>query len=485
MYADLCGKLDVGFEDQGAQRLKNIPEPVRIYRIALDGTGVVATRRARVRSRRIAAAAVVALAIAAAVLWWRPWLERVEAADPAAMASALPVRPPITVLPFDDLSGIGDRAHIADGLTESIISAPASVPQMFVIARNSSFTYKSKAVKVRRVAEELGVRYVLEGSVRHAGDRLRVTAQLIDAVAGHHVWVASNDRTLADLFEVQDEISLNTATALQVELTEGEMAALSRGRTQDLEAWRLDVEAESLYRRTNPTDNSAARKLWQEAVARDPNFANAWVGLGSAHWIDARFGWTASRDVSLNAAKAAAARAIALHADNPRLHSLLGLIHLLEGDYDGALDSGRRAIALAPSVADSHALLAVSAHFAGNFSEVLALIREAMPLHPHHPSWYNCRLGSILMMLDKHEAAIAALGAWARHKPDQPERKVFLAAAHGLAGRDAVARRLVSEVLAARPHLNLKIYAKARPFRNPAHLVWLLDALRRAGYPEG
>jgi len=236
----------------------------------------------------------------------------VEAADPARMAFPLPDKPSIAVLPFDNLSGDPDQDFLGDGLTENIISALSKASGMFVIARNSTFTYKGKRVKVQQVAEDLGVRYVLEGSVQHDGDRLRVNVQLIDAVKGHHLWAENYDRDLEDLFAVQDDITRQIVLEMQVQLTEDEQARIRQRATNDLQAWGYAAKAYDLFERFTPEDNFAALQLFQRAVELDPNYAWAMAMLGWTYHIDGEFGFSLAPAASLKMAEEIGRKAIAL-----------------------------------------------------------------------------------------------------------------------------------------------------------------------------
>ncbi len=225
----------------------------------------------------------VLLLVAAGMAWWQPWVTRVEPALPAKMAFPLPKKPSIAVLPFDNLSGDKTQDYLADGLSENIIQALSKVPEMFVIARNSTFTYKGKAVKVQRVAEEMGVRYVLEGSVQKSGDRIRVTAQLIDAITGRHLWSERYDRKLTDLFAVQDEITKKIVVALLGKLIEGEQAHVRARSTNNLQAWGFFVKGLTQLERYTKQNNARARTLAQQAVKLDSNYAAAWRLLAWTH----------------------------------------------------------------------------------------------------------------------------------------------------------------------------------------------------------
>ncbi len=489
VFEQIKHKLSLGFEDMGPQDVKNIAEPVSAFRLVPGQVSVAATAAAkssRVRHWRIPimAAAVVLIIAVAGVVWWQPWVTRVEPASVAKMSFPLPDKPSIAVLPFNNLSSDPAQDFLVDGLTENIISALSKVPEMFVIARNSTFTYKGTAVKVQQVAEEMGVRYVLEGSIQRADDQIRVTAQLVDAIKGHHLWSERYDRKLANLFAVQDDITLRIVSALQVNLTEGDYARLDYRPTDNLQAWGKRTQGLALLRRFNKADMAKARELFEKAVELDPEYVGAWTLLGWTHWNDSRAGWSDSRAKSLKMSMDAAKKALSLSPDNSGAHSLLGSLYLLQREHDKAIFEGRKAIALAPSIQESYPILAISTYYAGEFEETVALTKQAMRLHPRYPAWYSYRIGVAYMMLGQYEDAITALKAWRDSNPSYYRRKVALATAYSMAGRVAEARALVSEILAAEPSYSLERHSKFHYFKNPEHLARILTALRDAGLPE-
>ncbi|HUS97961.1 MAG TPA: tetratricopeptide repeat protein, partial [Hyphomicrobiaceae bacterium] len=410
-FDQLKKKLEYGYQFRGERKVKNIAEPVRVYRVLPDSdAGSVSGQRFSQKSWRWIAAAAVLLLVVTGVAWWQPWVARVEAARPAKMAFPLPMEPSIAVLPFDNLSGDKAQNYLADGLTENIISALSKAPGMFVIARNSSFTYKGKAVKVRKVAEELGVRYVMEGGVQRSSNRIRVTAKLIDAVKGRQLWSERYDRKLTDLFAVQDDITLRIVAALEVRLTEGEQSRLRFGRgTRSIEAWASATQGWALYRTLSRENNARARQLLQKATKLDPSFAWAWTVLANTHWGDARNGWSASRAESMRKAIELANKSKALDDSVPFTYSLLGLIHLLKRDYAQAIADCEKAVALDPSGADSKAVLAVVLTYAGRPREAATLLERAMRLNPRYPGWYLVTLGRAYRMSGRLDDAIEAL----------------------------------------------------------------------------
>jgi adenylate cyclase len=289
----VANKLGLEYENLGEHQVKNISTPIRVYRVlSYPGAAahrVVSTKRVVSRTwRNVLVATVSILVVAVAVAVWYFYFRTppMEVASEERMAYPLPDKPSIAVLPFDNLSGDPKQEYFSDGITDQIITSLSVIPRLFVIARNSTFTYKGKAVKVQKVAEELGVRYVLEGSVQRSEDRMRILVQLIDAVTGRHLWSERYDRDLKDVFELQDEIAMKIMTALQVKLTEGEYASGIAGGTSNLKALELFWRAEELFFRWAEDDNAEARRWAEKAIELDPNFSGAWAIGGWTHLMD-------------------------------------------------------------------------------------------------------------------------------------------------------------------------------------------------------
>jgi TolB-like protein/class 3 adenylate cyclase len=288
-FDQVKGKLEVGYKYFGEQNVKNIKEPVRIYQMLLepDAGKIIGEKKSRPGQSKWTTVAVTAMLIllAGAFTVWNYYFHP-PAKDNAA--TALPEKPSIAVLPFDNLSGDPDQDYLSDGITENIITALSKMPEMFVIARNSVFTYKGKPIKVQKVAEDLGIRYVLEGSIQKASNRFRITGQLIDATTGHHLWAEKYDRVLEDFLAVQDEITLAIVSSIKVKLTDGEQARLRDRSTDNLEAWGLAVRGYNYWHRYAKEDNAKARELFQRAIEVGSDYAWAWTMLGFAYFIDTR-----------------------------------------------------------------------------------------------------------------------------------------------------------------------------------------------------
>jgi TolB-like protein/Flp pilus assembly protein TadD len=448
VFDQVKNKLDVNFRDVGEQKLKNIPEAVRAYQIVLG-------------AKDLGPADLV-----------------------TDQALPLPDKPSIAVLPFDNMSGDPDQEFLADGLAEDIITALSKVSEIFVIARNSTFAYKGKSIDVRRVASELGVRTVLEGSVRRAGNRVRITAQLIDAESGRHLWADRFDRQIADIFELQDEITQKIVTELEVKLTRGEQVRLKRRQTNNLEAWDLYVQALTCITHFTREDNVMARELAQRAVNLDSEFAGPWVLLARTYLADARIGWGDSVSASLAKGIEAAERSLAIDDNQGDAYSMLGALHVIQRRYNEAVEAGSRSIEISPSAADNYVHYATTLNFVGRAEEAVDLIQKAMRLSPFYPDYYLGILGQSYRLLERYEEAIIADKERLALNPENAFSDIRLAAVYSELGHDEEARFHVREALKKNPHYSLKLMRDAEPYQDAAYMEHYLELLRRAGLPE-
>ncbi len=485
---------DLGFEYLGEHAVKNIAEPVPVYRVltsaAAAGKVVGDGKRAKHSWRgpaAVAALAVVLAGMGAAAVWWRPWTPTVEPAVVERMALPLPDRPSIVVLPFENLSGDAGQNHVADGITEDIITALSQISRLFVIARNSSFAYKGKAASVRQVAEDLGVRYVLEGSVRTSGEQVRITAQLIDAVDGMHLWTERYDRDMTELFAMQDEITDRIVVALRIKLTTGEETRVHRKHTRSLEAWHLLGRGAEHFYRVNKADNAAARERFEQAIAVDEGYALAHVMLAWTHWQDGFQGWSDDRAGSFALAASLAEKARTLDDTLPDVHALQGMIHLSQREYDAAVAAAERAVAGNPNHATNVGLLALILRNAGRPQDAIRRYRTAMRLSPYYPPWFLEDLGFAYLDAAQPEEALIAFEKFLERKPDP----VHVAHAHmgrALAfhslGRDDTARAEVAKAVEADPGISSSHFGEHGLSRDSAELARALAILRDLGLPE-
>jgi adenylate cyclase len=488
-------KLPLGYEFLGEQTVKNISKPVGTYRVLMEPRVTVAAvseekKAWPVRRKAVLAGGIVVVVLAIAAVIWnfylRPTTPVVEPASLERMAFPLPEKPSIAVLPFDNLSGDPEQDYLADGFTENIITALSKISEIFVIARKSTFTYKGKLVKIRQVSEELGVRYILEGSVQKADDRLRITAQLIDALEGHHLWAERYDRELRDLFALQDEITMKILTAFEVKLTRGEMAR--EYETENLEAWGYLVRAFSLFERVTKEDNAKARELVEQALKLDPDYASALVRLGRTHTMAARFGWSESPAESLKKAFTLAQKAVALRETEGSGHRLLAMVYNIQRQHDMAIAEGERAIALGPNDGEAHALLAYTLLYAGRFEDAIVHTEKAMRLHPHYPAYYLMVLADAYFMAGRYDKSIA-VNKQILERARKGEFPIYsphlgLAVNYMWLGREEEARFHAAEALRTNPSYSLETFQSRNLYKDPAHAERWLDPLRKAGIPE-
>ena len=441
------GKLGLEFEYLGEKSVKNIKKPVRVYKVTMEH-GV----------------------------------SDVE----VTMGVPFQDKPSIAVLPFVNMSGDLEQEYFSDGMSEEIITGLSKIPRMHVIARNSTFVYKEKPVKAQQVGKDLGVRYVLEGSVRKAGNRVRITAQLVDALTGHHLWAERYDRDLGDIFALQDEITMKILTALQIELTEGEQARLGQGSTSNLEAWGYTVKASGVLESGTKEGMAKARALFEQAVALDPYYVNAWVGLAMVHWFDARFGWSDSPPESIRQTSTIAQNVLSLDDTNPEIHALMGCIRLYLREYEQAIKEAERAVALGPSHAFVHSVAAHIFRFSGKFEHAIALVKKAMRLQPYLPCWYLMELGMSYYCIGRYEEAKDTAEQLRRLAQSRGEGIVWaaylmLAMNYIRLGRDQDARRAATEVIRLYPDYSLEIDRRYSFYKDPHIIERQHEDLRKAG----
>ena len=490
VHDQIRNRIDAVYEDLGEQQVKNVSAPVRVYAIRLDGaaaaTGnaVAAKRKIPKQARWAVGAAAVVVAVLGVALW-QPWVGKVGQADPDKMAFPLPTKPSIAVLPFDNLTGDKAQDYLADGLSENIITTLATLPGLFVIARNSTFTYKGKAVKVTKVAEELGVRFVLEGSVQRAGDTVRVTAQLIDAVRGFHVWTKSYDRELTNLFALQDEISEQIATALEVKLTEGEQARLRRKSTSNPEAYRLYLQGKANFRLFTPHDLKRAEKLFEQAFTVDPRFVAALVELAHVHYVYGRVRWSDDPTASFRKAEALVRQGLEIDADYPEAFTSLGRIERSwHRDFEKALTHHRKAVTLSPNCAECLRELANELQYMGDGSRAIPIFKQAMRLEPNYSILYLIGLGRSYNLTGEHPKAIQTFEEAIKRWPNNYWGYLNIAITYAMMGQIDDARRFVEETLRRRAGLRASLHAEFTPYKDRARAEREADLPRKAGMPD-
>jgi len=488
-YEQIENKLALGYDYIGEHTVKNIVKPIRVYRVPTGPETLqkVTEEKKPVAGWQKAAVAVVIalLVVAGGVTIWKsfrpPTSPPIETASVEKMAFPLPDKPSIAVLPFNNLSGDPEQEYFSDGLTEEIISALGSIPRLFVIARNSTFTYKGKPVKVQQVSEELGVRYVLEGSVRKGGDKIRISAQLIDALDGHHLWAKRYDRSLSDIFAVQDEITKEIITAMQVKLTEGEQVRAAAKGTDSLEAYLKYLQAHEFIYQLNPESNALARQLIEEAIALDPEYAWAYFILARTHLVDLWLGTTKSPKQSFGKAMGSLQKAIALDESYAEAHADLGYLYSIKGLHDKAIAQAEKAVSLNPNSADSHMRYGKILTFAGRYEESIPELKTAIRLNPMPPNIYLFSLGISYCWTGQYDEAIKWCERAVREAPNSLFAHLFMTMAYSFSGRDEEARAEAAEVLRIHPNFSLENFAKRAGYKKQEDIERLLVALRKAG----
>jgi adenylate cyclase len=450
VYDQVRSKLDLEFDDLGQQEVKNIPEPIRVYAVKLDGVADSA-----------------------------PEPEPQDKEVPK-----LPDRPSIAVLPFDNMSGDPEQDYFADGIVEDIITELSRDPDLFVIARNSSFAYKGQSPDIRQVARELGVRYVLEGSVRRAGNRIRLNAQLIEAETGHHVWAERYDRTLEDVFEVQDELTNTIQNRLVQKVRDTGIEGVLRRAPKDMNAYDHMLRGFGLLLRFNRANNEEAIREAQAALDLDPDYARAYNLLAWAHLYSVWSAWADDIEQALERGYEAAQKAVAADRNDFFCYGALGFAELCMHRNDHALAALDRAVALNPNSADVHALRGVALNYVGRPEDGLREVELAIRHNPYHPDWYLLGAGRAYYFLGRYEDAIHALERVKTALPELTTGRLMLAATYVAADRQAQAEAEVASILEDNPTVTLAYVRAMVPFQKEEDMERYLGLLRQAGLPE-
>ena len=448
VYDQVDGKLELAYADLGEQSFKNIAKPVRVYHIVTDA------------------------------LPTRP--------DPAmAVAGAVGVkreddRPSIAVLPLQNFSDDPEQAYFSDGITEDLITDLSKISGLFVISRNSVFTYKDKAVRPEEVGAALGARYVVEGSVRRAGNRVRITAQLIDAATDYHLWAERYDRELDDIFAVQDEVVQQIVSALAITLTAGEKSRVGGAPTANLAAYDAFVRGRDMYTRRERDSNTQARGLFQHALELDPDYAEAHAFLGRTYLMEIVNQWSAAPDL-LDHVFACGERAVMLDPSQPTAHETLSYAYLARRENDKAIVEARLALRYDPNFAEAYISLAEILNFSGQPAEALPLIEQAMRLNPRYTPNYLWARGQAYWLLNDNAAAIENFNRVVARNPDHLVSHLMLAMAYAETGQIDDARRAADEVRRISPEFSAEVSFRRVPYREQGVRDRALAGMQLAG----
>ncbi len=483
-------KLRLGYAYIGEHAVKNIKDPVRIYKVLIgeEDAGKIIGEEPKSLLKPGTWATVILAAVVLILIGYQVFYTTIapefEPASVENMAFPLPDKPSIAVLPFSNMSGDTTQDYLSDGFTEDLITSISRIPRTFVISRQSSFTYKGKPVNVKTVAEDLSVRYVLEGSIQKADDQIRVNVQLIDTLTGYHQWSERYDRKFQDIFKLEDEIIFKVATELAVELTEGERARALSSYTNNFEVWSTQLLATKTLKRHKKDSNNRARELYKKALNLDPEYLPALYGLAWTHFMDARHGWSNSRKKSIDLAVESANKALAIDDTYWGAYSMLCTIHLVTREFEKAEEYFKKAGHHAPSTTDFHSMRAFQLNYLGNPHEAIKYFQVAMRLSPFYPPWYLYHLGLSYHLTGQHEKAIETLKKAVERTPNSIYTHPRLTMIYSDLGRMQEAKKQAAEVLRVNPKFTVEGWAKANPFKDPAIVEHRKELLRKAGLPD-
>jgi TolB-like protein len=485
--------------------MKNIAEPVRAFaiqaradRVAAPGAMSGVLRNVGSRRTPIAITALVAVIVAGGVFIASSRKATTTAAPPPAsapVALALPSRPSIAVLPFENIGGDPEQAYFADGLTEDLITDLSKVSGLFVIARNSTFVYKGKATDVRDVARALGVRYVLEGSVRRSGNDVRVNAQLIDGATGGHLWATRQDGDWKRIFSLQDAVARNVVDALAVELTKDDKQRVAHRETANADAYDEFLKGWQLYLRQTPADFVAAIVHFKAAVELDPSYGRAYAALAAIHWEAYTRYWgraMGARTGHEPRVRAEEFLARAMKNPTPLAYQVSSAMLLQTKQYDEAAAEAQRGIESDPNDPDGYLAMAEVLSFTGKAGEALELVRRAMRLNPHYPPHYLYQLGLAQFGLGHLDEARVSLEQAIAGNPGDHWSERLLLATYGLLGQRAAGTRLLETMSskdqrgssAAVDPITVRALTFWHPFAVPSDAKRFVDGLRKAGVPD-
>jgi TolB-like protein/Flp pilus assembly protein TadD len=450
VHEQVHDKIDIAFDDRGDVEVKNITRPVHVWRWVAEGQA---------------------------------------AASPAGADGPLPLpdKPSIAVLPFDNMSRDPEQEYFADGLTEDIITALAAWRWFPVTARHSTFAYKGTKKPLSQIAQELHARYVVEGSVRRAGDKIRVTAQLIDATTDHHIWAKRYDREIRDIFALQDEITENIVTSIEPELGKAERTRASRKRPENLDSWDLTLRAQASVFQFTTKDNEQAFSLLEKALELDPESALVMSMLALCHYKDAILGFSTDKGSSLAQARQAAERAVSLDDRDWLAHAVLGITLMwTERGFERALEHEERAMALNPSSTWARAFLSCVLEFGGAPDRAVPELQVALRLDPHSPfaTFINADLAISYFLLRQFEESINYARRALDISPANVRARQRLAASLGQAGRIEEAQTALDQLLRHQPDFSIAYIDETYPFRYPEDRALFIGGLRKAGLPE-
>lgn len=493
-YLQVRGRVKAEYESLGEHRVQDIAEPVRAYRVlkkpeksihAFGKTWLMSHLETRLDIIKLIVLSMSVLVGIAGL--WNTYFR--SSSPPAGVASVkkvplpLPDKPSIAVLPFENMTGDPKQEYFTDGFTEQIITSLSKIPALFVISRNSTFTYKGKPVKVQQVSEELGVRYVLEGSVQKFSRRTRINVQLIDAISGQHVWAESYDRDLKDIFSLQDEVILKITSAMSVNLTAGEQARAWAEGTKSLDAYLKLMQGREYLLKGNRENIALARRMAEETIALDPKYADAFALMGATHVSEVWNGWTSRPKESITKAIEWTQKALNMNDSLADARSRLGVLYSWSGRYDEGIAEAERGVELDPNSGQANFYLAIALRYAGKSKEAIPVIQKALRLEPIPPDIYVQNLALVYFQTGDCKEAIATCEKGLKRQPDHLSAHVIMAAVFGSCGKEKEARNEATEILRINPKFTVESFTGNLPYKYPSDRDRTAQGLRRAGLP--
>jgi len=494
-YDQVRNKIEAGYEFRGEVRVKNIPDPVRVYRVLPGATGTRVSKPRRawgnlVRGSLLAAVPGVIVALVAVSLWRSyppPPVTPQESVPESSKALLLPSETSVAVLPFDNMSGDPDQEYLSDGLTDDIITSLSKLPRLFVIARSSTKKYKGKPADVKQVSRQLGVQYIVEGSVQRSGNRLRVNVQLIDGTTGDHVWAERYDRETKEFFRARDDVILDLASSLAGELTDGDFAKIVRRRVNSLEAWEAVQHGYAHYEQWTLEDQIEARKWYTKATELDPESVLGWMGIA---WTFMKEGALRTGPEGKEKLRQSVEMAEKVRAMDPSYYGpymLLANIQVREKRFDEALANARKCYQLEPNYINSMYILAHVLTYAGKpeAEEAIGLIRKVMRLNPDFRPQYPHSLGRAYDVTGQTDKAIEWYKVAAQKNPKWAAPHIDLAVIYASLGREGEMRSEAAEILRLKPDFRVTGYLETVSLpKDPEFARNQREMLIKAGLPE-
>jgi len=490
-YDHVRDKLNYGYKYLGEHTVKNIKRPVRVYKVLLapeDAGKLIGVKRKKSKFMIIIAGTTAFLLVAAGILFglymkylYLPAPQNIDSDNKITIE--LPKGPSLAVLPFDNMSKDPEQEYLCDGITENIIAALSHIPHLLVIARNSTFAYKGKPINVQQIGEELDAHFVIEGSIQRSDDRIRITVQLIDTESGHHVWSERYDRELKDIFKLQDEIAIAIAKAMQIQLTEGEIAKTRFENIPDLQTYIKALKALEYFRQVTKEANILARKELEEILSVVSEDSVVHALLGFVYLQGFIVGTCESDIICFGKATEATRKALTLDSNNSDAHNLAGLLFLMRKEHDNAITEAKNAIMLNPNNADAYTTLGWALILSDRSVEAIGVLKKAIRLNPTSVLSLS-HLALAYRNSKQYEKAIETWEKCLKRQSDFWAAHLGLALSYHFLGRKDEARAAVKEVLNLNPDYSIELFKKVALYKNQAELERLVEAVRKLGIPE-